>query len=245
MDNSLYVNLSRQMVLRREMDIIANNIANVDTVGFKFESLITAGEVKGMATTMGIPSPVTFVKAKGVARDFGQGKLHRTDAPLDVAIDGQGFFKVTAQGGQRYTRDGHFHTDDTGKLVSQGGDPVLDEGGGEINIDPEKGPVSIAADGTLSQGNQQIGKLGVFNFEDLAMLEKSGNNYFKTTDNSQPKTVDDAKLRQGMLESSNVQPILQISRMIEVSRAYEQTIKMIDTQGDLSSRAINSLGKVQ
>lgn len=245
MDNSLYVNLSRQMVLRREMDIIANNIANADTIGFKFESLITAGEVKGMAATMGIPSPVTFVKAQGVARDFGQGKLHRTDAPFDVALDGQGFFKVNAQGGQRFTRDGHFRTDDTGKLVTQSGDPVLDEGGGEIVIDAEKGPVSIASDGAISQANQVVGKIGVFSFDDLSILEKSGDNYFKTSDNTQPKAAEDVKIHQGMLESSNVQPIFQISRMVEVSRAYEQTLKMIDTQGDLSSRAINSLGKVQ
>ena len=114
MDNALYVGLSRQVVLRRQMDIIANNIANADTNGFKVESLMTK-EVPGPpAFTAQGPAPVKFVGADGVARDFGQGALRRTDAPLDVAIEGPGFFKVTAKGGERYTRDGHFRTDDTG-----------------------------------------------------------------------------------------------------------------------------------
>ncbi|HEY8003512.1 MAG TPA: flagellar basal-body rod protein FlgF [Phenylobacterium sp.] len=246
MDNTLYVGLSRQMVLRRELDIVANNIANADTNGFKVESLMTK-EVPGPpAFTAEGPRPVKFVGEDGVARDFGQGGLRRTDAPFDVAIEGQGFFKVTTKAGERYTRDGHFRTDETGRLTTQGGDVVADDGGGEITIDPQKpGQISIAPDGTVSQGTERIAKLGVFKFDSLSALTKSGDNQFQNPSNQQPTAVTDPKLRQGMLESSNVNPILQITRMIEVSRAYEQVTNMMSTEADLSRNSIARLGRVQ
>src|SRR3954471_12660459 len=132
MDNALYVGLSRQIVLKRQMDIVANNIANADTNGFKVESLMTK-EVPGPpAFTLQGPRPVKFVGEDGVARDFGQGGLRRTDAPLDVAIEGPGFFQVTTASGPRYTRDGGFRMDDTGRLTTAAGQPVADDGGGEI-----------------------------------------------------------------------------------------------------------------
>ena len=244
MDNAFYVGLSRQMVLRREMDIVANNIANADTPGFKVEALMSRGEHKA-PPHMPASSGMSYAKAAGVARNFGQGSLHSTDAPLDIAIEGQGFFKITTGDGDRFTRDGHFRTDGTGRLTTQAGDPVADEGGGEITLDPEKGQVSIADDGVVSQGGQQVGKVGVFAFEDLAALDKVGNNFFENTSNLAPKPAEQIKVRQGMLEASNVKPIEEITRMIEVSRAYEQMSRMIDTQGDLSSKAIQSLGRVQ
>jgi flagellar basal-body rod protein FlgF len=137
MDNALYVGLSRQMVLRREMDIVANNIANIDTNGFKVESLIQKTDPAEPAMTLGGPRPVKFVATDGVARDFGQGTLTQTGGPLDLAIEGKGFFQVQTPDGPRFTRDGRFTTDTTGKLVTQGGQAVLDESGGEIVIDGE------------------------------------------------------------------------------------------------------------
>src|ERR1700756_4148140 len=106
MDNALYVGLSRQMVLQREMDIVANNIANQNTTGFKVESLMEKTDPAEPAFTLQGPRPVKFVTPEGVARDYGQGALTRTDAPLDVAIQGQGFFQVSTASGPRYTRDG-------------------------------------------------------------------------------------------------------------------------------------------
>src|SRR5690606_25730494 len=123
MDNTLYVGLSRQMVLRRHMDIIANNIANADTTGFKVESLMQATDPQTRAFTLGGPKELKFVTAEGVARNFGQGNLRRTDAPLDLSIEGEGFFKVTAAEGERYTRDGRFRTDDAGRITTQAGQP--------------------------------------------------------------------------------------------------------------------------
>jgi flagellar basal-body rod protein FlgF len=245
MDNALYVGLSRQMTLRRQMDIVANNIANADTTGFKLESLIEKADPQTKASNIGSNLPVQFVSSDTVARDFTQGGLHRTDTVTDVAIEGNAFFTVNTAAGPRYTRDGHFRTDDTGKLVTQAGDPVADDGGGEISVDPQKGLLTIASDGTISQGAERVGKLGVVNFANPAVLEKAGDNLFKNTSNQQPAAAaDTVKIRQGMLEGSNVQPIVEITRMIEVNRAYEQITKMMDATADLSKTAVERMGKV-
>ena len=245
MDNALYVGLSRQMVLKREMDIVANNIANADTTGFKFESLMTKVNPAAPAFTLGGPRPVKFVGEDGVARDFTQGGLRRTDAPLDLAIEGQGFFKVTTPNGDRYTRDGHFRTNDQGVITTQGGAPVADDGGGQITIDIAKpGAVTISPDGVVSQGAVRVGKIGVYKFASLSALEKTGDNLYQNAANQTAVADPNAKVRQGMLESSNVSPILQITRMIEVSRAYEQTSQMMSTQSDLSRTSVSRLGKL-
>lgn len=245
MDNAIYVGLSRQMVLRKEMDIIANNIANMDTTGFKVESMIQKTDPAEPAYTFGGPRPVKFVSPDGVARDFGQGSLVKTDGQLDMAIEGKGFFQVRTPDGARFTRDGRFTTDTTGRLVTQAGHPVLDEGGGEIQIDGEKGQVSVGADGTLSQGNERVGKVGMYGFANAGVLEKAGDNLYRNGSNQQAEVATDARLRQGYLESSNVKPVLEITRMVEVSRAYERTAKMIDSEADLSRRSVERLGKLQ
>lgn len=245
MDNSLYVALSRQIVLRREMDIVANNIANADTNGFKVESLMKKELPGPPAFTLQGPRPVKFVAANGVARDFGQGSLRRTDAPFDMAVDGQGFFKVTTKAGERYTRDGHFRMDDLGRLVTQGGDPVADDGGGEITLDPQKGQFTVADDGTVTQGQERVAKIGVYQFANLGALDKTGDNLYQNASNQPATPATDAKVRQGMLEGSNVNSIVEITRMIEVNRAYEQTAQMMSSQQDLTRNSIARLGRVQ
>jgi flagellar basal-body rod protein FlgF len=246
MDNALYVGLSRQMVLRRELDIVANNIANADTTGFKVESLMEKTNPAEPAFTLQGPRPVKFVGEDGVARDFGQGGLRRTDAPLDLAIQGQGFFEVSSPDGPRFTRDGRFRLDDTGRVVTEGGLPVMDDGGGEITLDPQQpGAITISQDGVVTQGTTRIGKIGVYNFQTLGTLEKAGDNLYRNTSNQQPQPVDTPTVRQGMLENSNVRPILEITRMIEVSRAYEQMAKIMDSTSELSKSAVQRMGKVQ
>jgi flagellar basal-body rod protein FlgF len=223
MDNALYVGLSRQMVLRREMDIIANNIANLDTNGFKVESLMQKTDPGFPAVTAGRPKPVKFVAADGVARDFRPGRADQDGAPLDMAIEGQGFFQVQTPGGPRFTRDGRFTTTLPASWSPRAGWPVLDEGGGEIVIDAEKGPVSIGADGSMSQGTSGSARSACSSFANAGALEKAGDNLYRNTSNLSAEKAESANLRQGYLESSNVKPVLEITRMVEVSRAYEQT----------------------
>ena len=118
MDNTLYVGLSKQMILNRELDVAANNLANVDTAGFKVESVITGDDPVMPAHAPPGSTPVQFALDQGVARDFTQGSMQQTGAPLDMAIEGKGFFQVQTQAGVRYTRDGRFGTDAQGQLLS-------------------------------------------------------------------------------------------------------------------------------
>jgi flagellar basal-body rod protein FlgF len=245
MDNALYVGLSRQMVLRREMDIVANNIANTDTTGFKVEGLLQKTDPARPAMNAVGPRSVKYVADAGVARNFGQGGLRRTDAPLDVAIDGRGFLQVTTAGGPRFTRDGRLRLDDQGRIVTQAGQAVADDGGGEISIDPAKGAITIAEDGTVTQGEERVGKIGVFNFAALSTLEKVGDNLYRDTSNQPAQPSTEAKVRQGMLEGSNVTPVLEITRMIEVSRAYEQMSRLMDSEAELSKSAVQRMGRIQ
>ncbi len=243
MDNAIYVGLSRQMTLRRELDIIANNIANADTSGFKVEDSLTRTDPKAAPRTLA-SNAIKFVLDDGVARDFSQGAMAQTSSPFDLAIEGQGFFTVDTPAGARYTRDGRFTLDATGRLTTQAGNAVLGEGGGQIVVDPLLGPVNIAADGTVSQGINALGKVGVSRFDDMAALRKDGDNLFRNTSNQAAQAAPDARVRQGMLESSNVTTIEQVTRLIEVNRAYDSISKMMADTSDLSRRSIERIGKL-
>jgi flagellar basal-body rod protein FlgF len=245
MDNALFVGLSRQLTLRRELDIVANNIANADTTGFKVESLMVETEPMRPANTLPGPKPVKFVIDRSVGRDFGQGALQSTGATFDLGLEGDGFFRVNTPEGERYTRNGRFTLDPAGRLVTMAGRPVLDDGGGEIVINTERGRVTIAADGTVSQGEERVGKVGVGRFQELSVLQKVGDNLYRNTSNAQPQAAPETKVRQGMLESSNVKPIVEITRMMEITRAYESVAKMMDSTSELSRRSIERMGRVQ
>lgn len=244
MDNTLYVAMSRQMMLRREMDIVANNIANANTTGFKVESMIAETDPAPLAGKDAGPKMVQFVLDSGVARDFGQGTMTQTGAPLDVAIEGDGFFLIKTAEGDRFTRDGRFTTDATGKLVTARGDAVGDDSGAEIMLDPKKGPVSISADGVVSQDAVRVGKIGVVRFASLAALSKTSDGLYRNDANTTPEAAADARVRQGMLEGSNVQPVIEVTRMLEITREYERIAKLMDQTTDLDRRSIERLGRV-
>ena len=243
MDNAMYVALSRQMTLRRELDIVANNIANVDTTGFKVEGTMVKTDPSTGASMIDGPASLKFVIDDGVTRDFTQGALRQTSGPLDLAIEGQGFFKVQTAEGERFTRDGRFTLSPEGKLTTQGGDPVQGESG-EIVVNPALGGVTIAADGAVSQGATKVGKISVVAFDDLAGLSKTGDNLFRNTSNLQPQPSTAARVHQGMLEGSNVNSILQVTRLIEISRAYESMARTIENSAELSRRSVERLGRV-
>ena len=244
MENAAYIGLSRQMTLRRELDIAANNIANADTTGFKVEQLMVSTEIGQRARNEQIRPSASFVLDQGVGRDFGQGSLKQTSRDLDFAIEGTGaFFTIQTATGEAYSRDGAFTVNPEGVLTTQQGLPVLGEGG-PITLDPARGPASVAQDGTISQEGQMVGRLSVVRFDNMAVLSKAGNGLYENSSNQQPVAANDVQIRQGMLEGSNVNTLSEITNLIEINRAYERIAKMIDNQNDLSKRAVERLGRV-
>jgi flagellar basal-body rod protein FlgF len=242
-ENAAYIGLSRQMTLRRELDIAANNIANADTTGFKVEQLLLGTEIGGRARNDAIRPSASFVLDRGVGRDFSQGSLQQTGRDLDFAIDGEGvFFKVQDGATEAYTRDGAFTISPEGELVTKGGLPVLGDGG-PIVIDPAQGPITVADDGNISQNGIAIGQLGLARFDNLAVLSKEGDGLYRNASNAVPIDAAGAQVRQGMLEGSNVNPLVEITQLIEISRAYERASKMIENVTELSRRSVERLGK--
>ena len=245
MDNSLLVSLSQQLAAYRSMDVIANNIANASTPGFKretakFEEYVT--HVRPSETQKG-PQALSFVKDAGVVRDVGQGEMTSTGAPLDFAINGKGFFAVQTPTGLRYTRDGHFSLNQDGQLVTSDGYAVQGDGGA-ITITPNDGNVSVGPDGTISSvlngTSNQIGKLQVMTFPNERALTKQGANLYSTTQAATPST--ESTIAQRMLEGSNVKPVIEISHMVEVMRACQMTATMTNSQEQLMRQAIDKLG---
>ena len=244
MEIAAYIGLSRQMTLRRELDIVANNVANADTTGFKVEQLMVGAEIGQRARNDNIRPSASFVLDKGVGRDFGQGTMKQTGRGLDFAIEGEGaFFRVQSGAGEAYTRDGGFTTNAEGVLTTKQGLPVLGDGG-PITLDPERGPASVAPDGTISQQGLPVGRLTAVRFDALSVLQKSGDGLYRNSSNTQPTDATDAQIRQGMLEGSNVNTLLEITNLIEISRAYERVTKMIENANDLSRRSVERLGRV-
>lgn len=243
MENAAYIGLSRQMTLRRELDIAANNIANADTTGFKVEQLLVGAEVGNRARNDAIRPGASFVLDNGVGRDFSQGSLEQTGRSLDFAIEGEGvFFRIQDGGGEAYTRDGAFTIDPEGTLVTKAGLPVLGDGG-PITIDPVQGPITVGDDGTISQAGVVIGTLGLARFDNLGVLSKDGDGLYRNASNAAPIDAAGAQVRQGMLEGSNVNPLIEITNLIEISRAYERASKMVENVQELSRRSVERLGR--
>ena len=245
MDNALYVGLSKQMTLQRQLDIAANNIANLDTAGFKVENLMLQTDP---LTPQKAPrfGPVKYALDDGVARDFGQGGVEQTGGPYDFAIQGDAFFQVQTPAGPRFTRDGRFGVDTQNRLVTKDGNAVLTAEGSEITFDPRKSPPAVGKDGTISQTDEhgqvtQVGKLTVSRFADLKGLRKDGDNLFATDET--PLPAADAQVRQGAVERANVKPVLEITSLIDTTRAYERVMSMMNSTSDLSRSAVQRLGK--
>jgi flagellar basal-body rod protein FlgF len=251
MDNAMYIGLSKQILLQRELDIVANNLANVDTTGFKVEDMVVATDSATPAMSVGVTQPVKLAIDNGVARDFTQGSMTQTGAPLDLAINGTGFFQVQTAAGVRFTRDGRFATNAQSQLVTQAGDPVLDASGAPITINRQGNPPVIGRDGTITQtvagqtGAQVVGQVGVVSFSDLSALTKQGDGLYSLTTNQPTQPATGAVIQQGMLEGSNVQPIIQITDLIRINRAYEMVSQLLSSTADLSATALQQIGSIQ
>jgi len=243
MDNLMLIGLARQQTLRRAMDVAANNIANASTTGFKAERVMLEAHTDHRARHTDGPDRIAFVDEWAMGRDFRQGALTNTNRPLDLALEGEGFFTLETGAGERFTRDGRFTLAEDGGLSASDGARVLDEAGQPIFLDPAAGEITISAAGEISQGGVPVARLGVVRFEQPGQLMKSGENRYTAPEDAERVFENVAQVRQGYSEASNVQAIAEITRMMEVSRAYASVTKMIKDTDELSRKAIERLGR--
>jgi flagellar basal-body rod protein FlgF len=244
-ENSFLVGLSQQMATNRAMEIVANNLANLSTPAFKRESIqfqeymvpVPATETEGGGTTN-----VAFVLDRGVARDLSEGRFDPTGAPLDLAIAGNGYFVVQTPDGERYTRNGHFSLNDQGIVVTDDGYQVQSDGGA-ITLQPQDGELKVGSDGTLSTNLQLLGKVRIVEFPNERALKKTGASLYEAPGQTAQASTT-ARIRQGMMEKSNVEPMIEISRMIEIMRAYQTSSDLTKSGEDLLKQAIEKLGAV-
>lgn len=234
--------MARQMASQQEMDAIANNVANLNTNAYKAER-VTFNSYLMRAPGAGNPGAVIFPKLAALHREPQEGSIVTTNNSLDVAIRGNGYFVVDTLKGQRFTRDGHFSIDAQGRLVNAGGQPILNETSRPIVIPQNAGSITIATDGTVSAGEQQLGKLRVVGFDDIQLLRDTGSGLF-AAGKATPSPVPTPDIVQGSLETSNIQPVFEMTRMMETARAYEQAQKILDTEDERMKRGIETLGKV-
>jgi len=232
-----YVTLARQVGLMAEMQTVANNVANVSTTGFRREGVLYSEYVQ--AGPPGRES-VSIAAARARTVDLSQASVERTNAPLDLAIQGEGFFLVETARGERLTRAGHFTPNENGELVTPEGHLVLDAGGAPVFIPPEAQAISVAADGTLSADGRPLAQLGLVVPVDPQSMKREPGQLFATEAGTEP-VIEGTAILQGYLEGANVDPVLEIARMIEVQRAYELGQAFIDRESDRRSKLIDTL----
>lgn len=240
MDMTQLVLLSQQLAAYQSMDGVANNLANISTPGFKregprFEAFME--QFRPLEGQTGIQS-VNFVQQTGSQRDLTEGDFQITSAPFDVALNGQGYFVVQSANGPLYTRNGHFTLDASGRIVDDAGDPVQGVGG-DISVSANDGDIHIASDGTVSGKNGQIGQLNIADFPNDYALTKVGDSMYTTT--QQPQPPANTSVMQGATENSNVRPVIEISNMIEIMRAYQMTMNLSQSLSQLQQQTIDKL----
>ena len=252
MENTLLIGLSRQTTLERQLDVVANNIANVNTTGYKADSSLFEEYLKSGAhedNFVGGDRRVSYVQDRGTFRDFTQGSADQTKNPLDIAIDGSAFLVVQTPAGERYTRDGGLQLNNQGQLVTAAGNPVLGTGG-PIVFQPTDHDINVTPDGTVSvvEGNGRTdsirGKLRLVNFPDAQKLLKEGLNLYAAGEGGTGQPDTKSALRQGFIEKSNVNAVAEMSRMMDVTRAYTSISTLLQQQHDLHKTAIQQLADV-
>ena len=238
MDNALYyLAVNRQVGLSAELDMIANNIANLDTSGFRREGLAFTEFV--VAAETGESVSMADLGARFASEK--PGVLTMTGGRFDLAIEGEGYFVLDTPDGRVLTRAGAFMVSPEGFLVTPNGDQVLDAGEAQITIPPDATDVVIGPDGTVSANGNPIAQIGVMNAP-RELISRFGDTAFRVQDDAYEPVVF-AKVRQGALEQSNVDAVLEIARMIEVTRAYESAQSVIEDEDERINSAIQTLGQ--
>jgi flagellar basal-body rod protein FlgF len=246
MENSLLIGLSRQVALQRELDIIANNIANLNTTGFKatgskFEEFLMP--VAREVDVTGVDRQLSFVIDRGSWHDLSQGPIELTGNPLDIALDGNGFLVVQTPDGERYTRNGALQINAAGELVTADGFPVLSEGG-RIVFQPNDGDVTIGRDGTVAVPDGIRGRLRIVSFAAPQALRKDRASTYAAPADLVPEPAANTRVIQGAVEKSNVKSVAELTRMIEVSRAYTSLADMLRLNSELRRTAIERLAEL-
>lgn len=244
MDSTLYIALSHQEAIQRRLDVIANNIANMNTTAYQRESVMFQEyltNLDGVDSTIG--QGVAFLQDVGVSHDFREGGHFSTGNDLDLAISGPAFLTVeTPQGEIRYTRNGHFKLNEEGELATESGALVLDDSGDPIFFGPQDVEITIATDGTISSRAGRIARLALVEFDDRQSLTRIGNSLYKT--DATAIESENGAILQGMLEASNVNAIEEITNLINVSRSYQSVAKLLNDYQDLRTNSISRLGRV-
>lgn len=238
MESPLYVLLSQQDTLDRYMAVTAQNIANVNTTGYKGSDVVFEDLVRQ-------PDPKFthhMVVDRASYRNVAQGPLLKTDNPLDIAVTGQGYFAVETPQGVQYTRNGSFQMNPDGALVTSEGFPLLSGGGAQITIPREAQKISISADGTISTEQGTVGRLQVLKFANEQSLKQTYGGFYSTE--SEAEVDPDSRLQQGFVEQSNVKPVVEMTKVIEISRTYQRVARLIDAEHERMRAAIRQLGRV-
>ncbi len=254
MENAALVGLSRQAALRRELDVIANNVANINTAGFKADGSIFEEFLMPQARGNqfgGSDRRVSFVSDRATWHDFRQGSVQQTGNPLDVAIEGDGFLVVQTPRGERYTRNGAFQINAAGQLVTSAGDQVLGTSG-PIVFSPTDRDIVINPDGSIrvregANATSDAGRstLRLAAFANPQRLQKDGSTTFSAPADLPPQPpAAGVRLQQGALEKSNVRSVVEMTRMIELTRAYTEIAGILQQQGELRRNAIDKLAEV-
>ena len=236
MDAAGYTALTRQSGLMREMQVVANNIANISTTGFRREGVVFEEYVARMDNG---PS-LSMANASGRVVDLTQAGISQTGAAFDFAIQGDGFFLIDTPDGERLTRAGSFTPSAAGELMTNDGYRLLDQGGAPVFVPPTARSVAVAQDGTVSADGAPVARIGLWQPSDPLTLQHQAGTLFSAAG---LEPTDGGTILQGYLEDSNVNPVMEIARMIEVQRAYELGQSFMDQEDKRVRAVVETLGR--
>ncbi len=235
MDRGLFVALSGAVIQEKRLEVLTNNLANINTAGFKKENPV-------FEESLPLPYGVRyFSRTNSIVTDMTPGLAEKTERPLDLALNGSGFFTIETPYGTRYTRDGNFTLGPGGKLITKEGYAVLGEKG---PIKLTSSNVSIDPQGNIKEQGATVDKLQLAAFSDPSKLVRERNFFYQPAQKLKGIISANTQVEQGSIEISNVNPVKAMTTMIEALRSYEQHTKMIQTLDDMTNKAINVIGNV-
>jgi len=238
MDTTGYVALSRQAGLLKELETVAQNIANASTTGYRREGIVFSEFV---ASTGRAQESLSIAHANGRSIDQSQGALQQTNGTFDFAVEGEGYFLVATPNGDQLTRSGAFTPSPEGTLVAPDGAMLLDAGGAPVQVPAGVAKIGLAADGTLSADGAPIAQIGLWGPGDPLKMTRAAGTRFDT--GGQPVALENGRILQGFLEKSNVDPVSELTRMIEVQRSYELGASFLDREDERVRSTIRVMGQ--